>query len=118
MACSVPALLGTGIHLLGLPYTPLLRLEGVCGGVLSLTGAQVSTAPHPALGLSDPALPVAFPGGWRPRSLRVSLWSSGPRALGDANGQWEVSEELGAKFKAHGSHETKPCVTAYERPRS
>lgn len=69
MTCSVPALLGAGIHLLGLPYTPLLRLEGVCGRVLSLTGAQVSTAPHPALGLSDPALPVAFPGGGVETSL-------------------------------------------------
>lgn len=51
----------TGTPLLGLPYTLLLRLEGMCGRVLSLRGVQAFLVPHPALGLSNLALPVAFP---------------------------------------------------------
>lgn len=71
----------TGIHPPRLPYTPLLRLEGVCGGVLSLRGTQVFTVPHPALGFSNPALPVAFPGAGDPPPYPYPVCPDGPPGL-------------------------------------
>lgn len=104
----------TGIPLLGLPYTPLLRLEGVCGGVLSLRGIQASWRPTLLLVF------LILPCQWLSQGLETPLTPCVLMALqaqSFGGCQWEISEESGAKFEAHGSQEAETRVPVYECPR-
>lgn len=104
----------TGIPLLGLPYTPLLRLEEVCGGVLSLRGVQASWRPTLLLVF------LILPCQWLSQGLETPLTPCVLMALqaqSFGGCQWEISEELGAKFEAHGSQEAETRVPVYECPR-